>query len=67
MGCFVRGGKNGMGCFVRGGKLMRYVLYGVAKNGMGSFVAGCFVLHSRKADDFCCDWALRVKAREGKY
>ena len=52
MGCFVRGGKNGMGCFVRGdkicmgcfvrvGKLMRDVLSGVAKNGMG-----CFVLHS---------------------
>ena len=49
MGCFVRGGKNGMGCFVRGdkncmgcfvwgGKLMRDVLSGVAKNGMGCFV-----------------------------
>ena len=58
MGCFVRGGKNGMGCFVRGdkncmgcfvwgGKLMRDVLSGVAKNGMGCFVPGCFVLHSR--------------------
>ena len=46
MGCFVRGGKNGMecfvqgdkncmGCFVRGGKLMRDVLSGVSKNGMG--------------------------------
>ena len=57
MGCFVRGGKNGMGCFVggdkncmgcfvRGGKLMRDVLSGVAKNGMGCFVPGCFVLHS---------------------
>ena len=38
MGCFVRGGRNGMGCFVRGGK-----------NGMGCFVQGdkncmgCFV------------------------
>ena len=42
MGCFVRGGKNGMGCFVRddkncmgcfvrGGKLMRDVLSGVLK------------------------------------
>ena len=42
MGCFVRGGKNGMGCFVRGDKncmgcfvgggiLMRDVLSGVAK------------------------------------
>ena len=58
MGCFVRGGKNGMGCFVRGdkncmgcfvlgGKLMRDVLSGVAKNGMGCFVPGCFVLHSK--------------------
>ena len=57
MGCFVRGGKNGMGCFVRsdkncmgcfvrGGKLMRDVLSGVAKNGMGCFVPGCYVLHS---------------------
>ena len=61
MGCFVRGGKNGMGCFVRGdkncmgrfvrgGKLMRDVLSGVAKNGMGCFVLGCFVLHSDKTD-----------------
>ena len=38
VGCFVRGGRNGMGCFVRGGK-----------NGMGCFVRGdkncmgCFV------------------------
>ena len=58
MGCFVRGGKNGMecfvrgdkncmGCFVRGGKLMRDVLSGVAKNSMGCFVPGCFVLHSQ--------------------
>ena len=46
MGCFVRGDKNCMGCFVRGGKLMWDVLSGVAKNGMGCFVAGCFVLHS---------------------
>ena len=57
MGCFVRGGKNGMGCFVRGdkicmgcfvrgGKSMRDVLSGVSKNGMGCFVPGCFVLHS---------------------
>ena len=44
MGCFVRGDKNCMGCFVRGGKLMRDVLSGVAKNGMGCFVPGCFVL-----------------------
>ena len=48
MGCFVRGDKNFMGCFVRGGKLMRDVLSGVAKNGMGCFVPGCFVLHSRE-------------------
>ena len=46
MGCFVRGDKNCMGCFVRGGKLMWDVLSGVAKNGMGCFVPGCFVLHS---------------------
>ena len=46
MGCFVRGDKNCMGCFVRGGKLMRDVLSGVAKNGTGCFVSGCFVLHS---------------------
>ena len=38
MGCFVRGGRNGIGCFARGGK-----------NGMGCFVRGdknclgCFV------------------------
>ena len=48
MGCFVRGDKNCMGCFVRGGKLMRDVLSGVAKNGMGCFVPGCFVLHSSR-------------------
>ena len=46
MGCFVRGDKNCMGCFVRGGKLMRDVLSRAAKNGMGCFVSGCFVLHS---------------------
>ena len=51
MGCFVRGGKNGMGCFVRGdkncmgsfvrgGKLMRDVLSGVAENGMGLRMSG---------------------------
>ena len=28
MGCFVRGDKNCMGCFVRGGKLMQDVLSG---------------------------------------
>ena len=46
MGCFVRGDKNCMGCFVRGGKSVRDVLSGVAKNDMGCFVPGCFVLHS---------------------
>ena len=50
MGCFVRGDKNCMGCFVRGGKSMRDVLSGVSKNGMGCFVPGCFVLHSTKVD-----------------
>ena len=49
MGCFVRGDKNCMGCFVRGGKLMRDVLFGVAKKGMGCFVRGCFVLHSQNS------------------
>ena len=53
MGCFVRGDKNCMGCFVRGGKLMRDVLSGVAKNGMGCFVLGCFVLHSASASREC--------------
>ena len=63
MGCFVRGGKNGMGCFVRGdrncmgcfvqgGKSMRDVLSGVSKNGMGCFVPGCFVLHSFSSTEF---------------
>ena len=47
MGCYVRGDKNCMGCFVRGGKSMRDVLSGVTKNGMGCFVPGCFVLHSK--------------------
>ena len=51
MGCFVRGDKNCMGCFVQGGKLMRDVLSGVAKNGMGCFVPGCFVLHSPKGQE----------------
>ena len=46
MGCFVRGDKNCMGCFVRGGKSMRDVLSGVSMNGMGCFVPGCFDLHS---------------------
>ena len=56
MGCFVRGDKNCMGCFVQGGKLMRDVLSGVAKNGMGCFVPGCFVLHS-------CQHIMKTPAR----
>ena len=52
MGCFVRGDENCMGCFVRGGKLMRDVLSGLAKNGMGCFVTGCFVLHSSNYNRF---------------
>ena len=59
MGCFVRGDKNCMGCFVRGDKSMRDVLSGVANNGMGSFVPGFFVLHSQhliavRIQSFCC-------------
>ena len=49
MGCFVRGDKNCMGCFVRGGKSLRDVLSRVSKNGMGCFVPGCFNLHSLAA------------------
>ena len=50
MGCYVRGDKNCMGCFVRGGKSLWDVLSGVSKNGMGCFVPGCFVLHSLITD-----------------
>ena len=50
MGCYVRGDKNCMGCFVRGGKSLWDVLSGVSKNGMGCFVPGCFVLHSISLD-----------------
>ena len=46
MGCFVWGSKNGMGCFVQGGISMQDVLSWVSKNGMGRFVLGCYVLHS---------------------
>ena len=53
MGCFVRGDKNCMGCFVRGGKLMRDVLSGVAKNGMGCFVPG--IRHA----NFKTKWSVR--------
>ena len=62
MGCFVRGDKNCMGCFVRGGKLMWDVLSGVSKNGMGCFVPGCFVLHSCILGSF-----LKVKVQNGGY
>ena len=57
MGCFVQGDKNCMGCFVRGVKLMRDVLSGVAKNGMGCFVPGCFVLLSTESHGsmFCIE------------
>ena len=41
MGCFVRGGKNGMGCFVRGDK-----------NCMGCFVRGSKLMW----DMFCPGW-----------
>ena len=46
MGCFVRGGKNGMGCYVRGDK-----------NSMGCYVRGdknsmgCFVLDGKSLWD----------------
>ena len=46
MGCFVRGGRNGMGCFVWGGK-----------NGMGCFIRGdknymgCFVRGGKSMRD----------------
>ena len=64
MGCFVRGDKNCMGCFVRGGKLMRDVLSGVAKNGMGCFVSGCFVLHSYY--HVCSESILLVVVKVGR-
>ena len=77
MGCFVRGGKNGMGCFVRvdkncmgcsvrGGKLMRDVLSGVAKNGMGCFVPGCFVLHSGHVGLISCHLVGKKKSSKKK-
>ena len=40
MGCFVRGGKNGMGCFVRGDKNSMGCYVRGDKNGMGCFVRG---------------------------
>ena len=44
MGCFVRGGKNGMGCFVRGDK-----------NYMGWQIdVGCFVRGGKKWHGMFC-------------
>ena len=40
MGCFVRGGKNGMRCFVRGGKNCMGCFVRGGKNCMGCFVRG---------------------------
>ena len=54
MGCFVQGDKNCMGCFVRGGKSMWDVLSAVSKNGMGCFVPGYFVLHSLLTPKLSC-------------
>ena len=48
MGCFVRGGKNGMGYYVRDDKKTAWdVLSGVPKNGMGCFVGLRCGLHFR--------------------
>ena len=40
MGCFVRGGKNGMGCYVRGDKNSMGCYVQGDKNCMGCFVRG---------------------------
>ena len=40
MGCFVRGGKNGMGCYVRGDKNCMGCYVRGDKNSMGCFVQG---------------------------
>ena len=40
MGCFVRGGKNGMGCYVRGDKISMGCYVRGDKNSMGCFVRG---------------------------
>ena len=40
MGCFVRGGKNGMGCYVRGDKTSMGCYVRGDKNCMGCFVRG---------------------------
>ena len=40
MGCFVRGGKNGMGCYFRGDKNSMGCYVRGDKNSMGCFVRG---------------------------
>ena len=40
MGCFVRGGKNGMGCYVRGDKNSMGCYVRGDKSSMGCFVRG---------------------------
>ena len=40
MGCFVRGGKNGMGCYVRGDKNSMGCYVRGDKKSMGCFVRG---------------------------
>ena len=40
MGCFVRGGKNGMGCYVRADKNSMGCYVRDDKNSMGCFVRG---------------------------
>ena len=40
VGCFVRGGKNGMGCYVRGGKNSMGCYVRGDKNSMGCLVQG---------------------------
>ena len=40
MGCFVRGGKNGMGCYVRGDKNSMGCYVQGYKNSMGCFARG---------------------------
>ena len=40
MGCFVRGGKNGMGCYVRGDKNSMGYYVRSDKKSMGCFVRG---------------------------
>ena len=58
MGCFVRGGKNGMGCYVRGAKTAWDVMSRVTKHhGMfcpgWQIFAGCFVRGGKKWHGIC--------------